>query len=675
LPAVRLSRTRPETAIAVGVSLVVVAVALSYPDALADAIRTAFEHLGVAGVVALVVGVGCAGALLALAAPRRAAEPTLRRLRADGTAQAAVALPLIVAFSAGLRIALAHAAAFPRVFGDELIYSSLAKSFALGGDLLLRGDRELGYGVVYPVFASPAYALAPDGAAAFVAIKDLNAVVMSLAAVPAYFLARRVVSHGWSLAVAALSVAVPAMNYTALVMTEPVFYPGFVCLALALVLALERPTARRQLVVVALVLGLGAVRAQAFAFAPAVATAVALHAGRGRELYRFLPTWLSFAAGGLLALVAWLAAGLSPLGAYGVLARDYSAFDVVKWAAWNLADLELAVGVVALAVLPVAASRLLRRDAAAREHAFGSAAVSLTLWTLASVALLSASPYGLGRLHERNLFYVVPLLLTCLAYWLSNGLPRPRAPTAIALAGVLALPIVLPSRFVLATYSIDAPTMLALRQLHLSVSTSPKTLLILGGAVGAAVFVGARRPAIPLLTVVVAFVGVAAATDWRSPLTPTQADRLAWVDRALPAGARATLVHVDLPKDVCATVRDDGQQRRLEVWTEFFNTRIDHVASVFGQIKEDGLQSRELTIGRDGSLRAGGRELEPDYVVVDSRIEVAGTPVTVFDGRTLGGSGYEGLTLWRTGGPVRIAHPERLHGEALRTLTCTSPVS
>ena len=269
----------------------------------------------------------------------------------------------------------------------------------------------------------------------------------------------------------------------------------------------------------------------------------------------------------------------------------------------------------------------------------------------------------------------MPLLLICLAYWLSRGLPRPLVPTAIGVAAVVGLPVTLPGHFVLETYSIDAPAMLALRQVHVNLSVSPKALLIFAAALGAVVFVAARRPGLPLLAVIAAFVGVAAATDWESPMTLSQAERLAWVDKALPAGARATLVHVDLPKDVCPTVRDDGQQRRLEVWSEFFNTRIDHIASLFGQIKEDGLRSKELTLAADGSLHDGARTLTPQYVVADSRIELDGTPIALFDGRTLGGSGYEGLTLWRAAPPVRIAHPNRLHGNALKTLTCTSPVS
>ena len=51
---------------------------------------------------------------------------------------------------------------------------------------------------------------------------------MALTAVPAYFLARRLLSHGWSLSVARSRCSIPATCYSALVMTESLFYPGFV---------------------------------------------------------------------------------------------------------------------------------------------------------------------------------------------------------------------------------------------------------------------------------------------------------------------------------------------------------------------------------------------------------------------------------------------------------------
>ncbi len=65
---------------------------------------------------------------------------------------------------------------------------------------------------------------------------------MSLAAVPAFFLARRVVRDGLALLAALMTIAIPSMAYTGTVMTENAFYPLFLVVALVLVLVLERPT-------------------------------------------------------------------------------------------------------------------------------------------------------------------------------------------------------------------------------------------------------------------------------------------------------------------------------------------------------------------------------------------------------------------------------------------------
>src|SRR5206468_4317174 len=77
---------------------------------------------------------------------------------------------------------------------------------------------------------------------AYAAAKTINAAVMSLAAVPAYFLAHRLLRPALALVAAALTVTVPSMLYTGTLMTENVFYPLFLTVALVLVLMLERPT-------------------------------------------------------------------------------------------------------------------------------------------------------------------------------------------------------------------------------------------------------------------------------------------------------------------------------------------------------------------------------------------------------------------------------------------------
>src|SRR5207247_278911 len=143
---------------------------------------------------------------------------------------------------------------------------------------LVRGVPSHGYGFVYPILLAPAwrlYASVPD---AYVAAKVTNSVVMSIAAVPAYFLARRFLPARLSLVVAALSVAVPSMLYTGTLMTENAFYPLFLTCVLALVAMLERPTPARQLLVLVLCAAAYATRPQAIAFVPAVLWATRLYA-------------------------------------------------------------------------------------------------------------------------------------------------------------------------------------------------------------------------------------------------------------------------------------------------------------------------------------------------------------------------------------------------------------
>src|SRR5204863_479876 len=64
-----------------------------------------------------------------------------------------------------------------------------------------------------------------------------------------------------------------SLMYTGTLMTENVFYPVFACVALALVLMLERPTFLRQLVLLGLCLLAFLTRTQAIFLIPAIATA------------------------------------------------------------------------------------------------------------------------------------------------------------------------------------------------------------------------------------------------------------------------------------------------------------------------------------------------------------------------------------------------------------------
>ena len=129
----------------------------------------------------------------------------------------------LVALSTGIRYVFTRQTVAPWIFVDELIYSELAKSFAAGGHFLVHDHSTGSYGYVYPILIAPAWAAFKAVPDAYAAAKGINALVMSLAAVPAYFIARRMLTQWLSLAAAALAVAIPSMVYTSTLMTENAF--------------------------------------------------------------------------------------------------------------------------------------------------------------------------------------------------------------------------------------------------------------------------------------------------------------------------------------------------------------------------------------------------------------------------------------------------------------------
>ena len=118
--------------------------------------------------------------------------------------------------------AIGHTRTLPGIFADELIRIELARDLANNGTVATHG-----YGIVSAAIDAIAFRLTSHGTAAYHLIQVFNVAIMVSAAFPAYLLSRRALSHRWSLAVAAMTVAVPWMRYSAFVMTEPAFYPFF----------------------------------------------------------------------------------------------------------------------------------------------------------------------------------------------------------------------------------------------------------------------------------------------------------------------------------------------------------------------------------------------------------------------------------------------------------------
>jgi len=581
---------------------------------------------------------------------------------------AVVGLTAIVSVAAAVRVLLARPETEPKVFGDEVIYTQLAKNIAQHGVPLLGGQVEIGYSVLYPAFLSPAYRFASDGAAAFAAVKTMNAVTMALTAVPTYLLARRVLSQGWSLGLATLVVFEPWMGYASLAMTEALFLPAFTAFALALALMLERPTVRRQLLVFLALALLVGVRPQALVLAGSIVVAVALKAlpaRSGREVVRDHLVVFGGLALALVAALIALTAGVSLPGASAgpLLTLAYNPLGLAKWALWNLAIYELGLGVIALAAFPLALRGLLRRSASDRERSVGIVSLTLAGGLLVSVTALSSSKFGLGILHERNLFYATPLVLVCLGHWLASGLQRPVRLALTCAAAAVMLPAILPNHLVRITNNVDSPTAAWFAALEHQTSWTIKETTVGVAAVGAAALVVARRPLGPILAPVLAFVALAAPLDYSGALTPEQDHALAWVDRALPAGATATLVHLGLsrPDQPCSRSAD-ADQRTLVVWTEFFNARVDRVAYM-SEPMPDGVPSPKLTVATGGIVHKNGRPFGPRYAVLDSRQPVVGQRLARFDLARLGltWQGGASLSLWKVIPPLGfLAHAQPL---------------
>jgi len=561
-----------------------------------------------------------------------AARPRPSGLAAVRAVPAWAWLAGLVVASALVRYAFARRMVAPWIFVDELVYSELAKSFADSGRFEIR-EHAVGaaYGVVYPILLSPAYRLFDAVPDAYAAAKVVNAAVMSLAAVPAYLLARRVLSPVFALVVAGLTLLVPSMFYVGTLMTENAFYGLFLLAALALVRVLERPTVLRSLALLAVVGVAFLTRAQAIALLPAIVTAplgLALLRRRAAVLRAFVPLYATLLLGLVALLGAVLASGRSPrdlLGAYRATSqRDYDAGEAARWLLYHVAELDLYVGVAPFAaflLLLLSPSRLRACDGA-----FLAAATALTAWLAVQVAIFASQP-SVQRVEERNLFYVAPLFAIALLLWIERGLPRGRLALGVCAVAAI-LPALLPyERLIAAPAVSDTLALLPLWSLH-EAATIPLdriwVVVLLGAAVIAAlVLVVPRRLALVLPALVAALALVAvrpieARTREASVGALFQGittGRRDWIDRAVGRDAHVAALW--------SAPRDDFA---FTVWeNEFFNRSVGEVLTLRGALTGALAQTPLVLERRTGLfLDPAGEQLDPPYALVDDSVLLAG---------------------------------------------------
>src|SRR5204863_1744075 len=152
-----------------------------------------------------------------------------------------LALPLVFVGATLYHFLQSRGHATPTIFNDELLYAKLSQSIAAGHGLTIRGEHFFFPSPLAPLVQAPVWLLR-SMTDAYAAAKLLNAAVMSAAAFPAYWLARRVVRPSFALLTAAAAVTTPAMVYHGYLMSEALAYPMFVFAVAVIVRGVEKPS-------------------------------------------------------------------------------------------------------------------------------------------------------------------------------------------------------------------------------------------------------------------------------------------------------------------------------------------------------------------------------------------------------------------------------------------------
>ena len=280
---------------------------------------------------------------------------------------------------------------------------------------------------------------------AYAAAKVINGIVMSLAAIPAYLLARRLLPARLALFAAALAVLVPSMLYTGMLMTENAFYPLFLLRGLparARARGADRRCASVGLLAVCAVAF--ETRAQAIALFAAAATAprparadraarprgdpaslrLALRSARGRRRW---PRSASSSRSAARRSASSAPTARPPRPPTPRAASRTSSSTTSPNSTSTSASLPFAA-LLALWFAP--------RGPVAGARAFAAASLALSAWLLLEVSAFASASY-VDRIEERNTFYLAPLALTALLGLAADGVITRRR-RVLALAAALA---------------------------------------------------------------------------------------------------------------------------------------------------------------------------------------------------------------------------------------------
>jgi hypothetical protein len=541
------------------------------------------------------------------------------------------------------------------VMTDELLYERLAISIAKTGSPLPRVHGVLISNInqLYPLLIAPLFAhgLVPSS------LRDahaLNAFVMSSAAVPAFLLTWRLTRERWlSYLVAVLTICVPWIVLSSLLLTEVVAYPAFLWAVLALVYTIESRGRRADLIALLGIAVAVLARTQFAALLVVLPIALLIHellfveretkpwrarvrraATRSVSEHRLLAVfYVAIVATAVVLAAAGRLSGV--LGTYSSAAKGNvvpqgigrALLDHVGTIALGAALLPFLVGVAWLAATIV-------KPSSRERHAFASIATVAVVALVFEVSSFDVR-FGGATVHDRYLFYVVPLFLIAFAAALSErSWPRWSliVPTALLVAAYVHVPL---PRF--EKLNVDTPVA-AINDglIRFAGSAHAARLLLAIGTVVIALLIAQasvllRRRVLVGLLVALTVMALPAETGYAfaklfatngtsgRPITLAQSSFFSWIDKAVGRDVSVTMIPYPL------YLQDYGSNVGYWWDVEFWNAAVDRdgVRSSAYSWTPSTFPKENLTF----DPTTGGANASPsDYVVqavADARFHIA----------------------------------------------------
>lgn len=560
-------------------------------------------------------------------------------------ARPAIWIGLVVACSFVARLAAAWRHTSPRLFPDEYLYPAVARSLGAGDGLTIRGTSAHFPALLEPILTAPIWLL-HDTESAYRLTQAFHVAAMSAAAIPIYWLARRIGAPAWqALCCGALTVAVPSLVFSSAMTADATAYPLALGALAVGVAALERPNRANQVGFVALA-GLASLARVQYIIIPVafVIAAAMLEWRRPVAGARRYAVVLGLLLAGCLAVL--LTGPAKTLGYYhGVTAFRIDASSLAHWGGVDMMLLSFVAGV---AIVPGAVAGLATgfRTAQPRAHrAFAALATGFIVLVLLEAAMYASN--GSARFQERYLVAVVPLLPVAFCAG-ARALPAGRW-ISIGVAGVLvALALFVP----LAGYAAldgkqDSPFLMAFARAEevLGIGNAGLIVALAVGLLGCIAVLAALRPSVGVpIALAGAILAASAASIGATSFDIQRAERM---ETTYADGGRWNWVD-DAALGTSSVLVTPGADRTGAEVDLFWNRDVKRVLRMPNAPEVDAFGDTLTKIADDGRLLANGAPVRGPLLV-----EQSFAPLVLDDAREVRRTAS--ATLWQPRGDVRVA--------------------